>query len=259
MNEELKAFLSGGFKNFFGANDEWTNQVWEGIQDDPWRLLTGFDPLNTHISNALLGRNDDPLGGWLGGPTQDQMNAVDPDGTPRYEGDEKNAAQAANVIIPLVVATILTAGAAGGAAAGAEGGAGAAGGAGGLEGGIGMGAGAAGGGSGAGGGGAAAGGGGASSGNWFTNYWNNLDWQDPRTYYDMYSNAQSLQGMMGGTGGMDGMGGYGYSPYTTGPRGETELEKQERRHREELIKQAYRLAAELEAKKKQEANRSMYA
>ena len=125
-------------RNFWNAKNEWHEQMWEGIEDDPWRLLTGFDPASTEISNFLLNRDDDPLGDWFGGPTSEQMR------TGRYRPEEKSAANKGKVIIPAVVGTILTAGALGGAggAAGGAGGSGgaAAGGAGGAGGAAGLGA-----------------------------------------------------------------------------------------------------------------------
>lgn len=137
-------------RNFWNAKNEWHEQMWEGIEDDPWRLLTGFDPASTEISNFLLNRDDEPLGDWFGGPTSEQMR------TGRYRPEEKSAANKGKVIIPAVVGTVLTAGALGGAAGAGE--AGAAGGAGGAAGGA----------AGGSGGGAAAGGAGGSSGGWLS-------------------------------------------------------------------------------------------
>lgn len=109
----------GGVKSGWNAKNEWHQQVWEGIKEDPWRLLTGFDPLATMISNAVLGRDDEPLGDWFGGPTTDQLRSG------RYDRGEHKAANDMKVMIPLLVGGILGGGAiAGGAAGGAGGGAG---------------------------------------------------------------------------------------------------------------------------------------
>lgn len=58
------SFLSDalGFEEFA------LKDLWKQIEDDPWRMLVGFGPLETEVSNTLFGRDDDPLLNIMGGP-----------------------------------------------------------------------------------------------------------------------------------------------------------------------------------------------
>jgi hypothetical protein len=47
-----------------------TKDIFKGIKDDPKRLLLGVDGPSTAAWNALLGRDDKPIVGTLGGPTE---------------------------------------------------------------------------------------------------------------------------------------------------------------------------------------------
>lgn len=56
----------------------WISDIWKGIKRDPKRLFLGVDPISTKGWNAVLGRNDKPVVGHLGGPTKESyQNAQD--------------------------------------------------------------------------------------------------------------------------------------------------------------------------------------
>jgi hypothetical protein len=44
------------------------SDMWDRIKDDPKRLLLGVDPASTEIWNGILGRDDEPIVNFLGGP-----------------------------------------------------------------------------------------------------------------------------------------------------------------------------------------------
>ena len=113
----------GFLSDLNSARKKWHGQVWEGLEDDPERLFMGFDPVSTELWNKILGRDDEPLGGYLGGPSSDQKR--DPEAN--YTAGERKAAG-----IGQGVAGILGAIYGGGALLGGGGAGGASGGGGGM-------------------------------------------------------------------------------------------------------------------------------
>lgn len=105
----------GTLSDFNSADKKWKKGVKAGLKEDPWRLLTGFDPINTYLWNTILGRDDKPLGGWFGGPTSDQKRELGMDA-----GERKAAGigQAISALIALMVGGGFLAGGAGGAGGG---------------------------------------------------------------------------------------------------------------------------------------------
>lgn len=77
----------GYIDSFIDQHKKWVKDAWEGIEDDPWRLLVGIDPVSTELSNLILNRDDEPLGGIVGGPTGTQMEALG------YTDEERKAAE----------------------------------------------------------------------------------------------------------------------------------------------------------------------
>lgn len=47
--------------------------IFEGLADEPARLVFGFDPIGTEIGNAVTGRDYDPLVNQMGGATSQQI------------------------------------------------------------------------------------------------------------------------------------------------------------------------------------------
>ena len=45
-----------------------TVEEWDRIKDDPKRLLLGVDPASTELWNGILGKDDEPIVNFLGGP-----------------------------------------------------------------------------------------------------------------------------------------------------------------------------------------------
>jgi len=54
--------------------------VWNQLRDDPWRILTGVDPVSTWLNNKILGRDDEPLGNLWGGPSRQQFRRAEESG-----------------------------------------------------------------------------------------------------------------------------------------------------------------------------------
>lgn len=77
----------GYIDSFIDQHKKWVKDAWKGIEDDPWRLLVGIDPVSTELSNLILNRDDEPLGGIVGGPTGTQMEALG------YTDEERKAAE----------------------------------------------------------------------------------------------------------------------------------------------------------------------
>lgn len=112
--------LGDVFEDFHKQNKKWTKDLWRGIKDDPWRLLVGVDPLSTEISNLILGRDDEPLGDWLGGPTSEQMDRLGFDSGERFAA--RTGKTVAGVIGLGALSGAFPAGGAGGGGAGGGGG-----------------------------------------------------------------------------------------------------------------------------------------
>ncbi len=66
----------------------WASDNWDFIKhraggwldmakDQPWRFVTGsFDPINTAVFNKVLGRDDEAISDWTGGPTQKEWQSA---------------------------------------------------------------------------------------------------------------------------------------------------------------------------------------
>lgn len=111
--------------DFWSQHKKWRKDLWKGIEDDPWRLLTGVDPVSTEISNLILNRDDKALGSIVGGPTGHQMDRLG------YSDDQRDAAKYGQILAgvlgisfgaPAVFGAFGGGSAAGGAAAAGGGG-----------------------------------------------------------------------------------------------------------------------------------------
>jgi len=72
---------TGGVGNSLGKAAEFeldhVGNIFEGLVDEPGRLVFGFDPIGTEIGNAVTGSNYDPLVNQMGGATSEQIAAYE--------------------------------------------------------------------------------------------------------------------------------------------------------------------------------------
>jgi hypothetical protein len=68
---------TGGVGNSLGRAAEFEldhiGNIFEGLVDEPTRLIFGFDPIGTKIGGAVTGRDYDPLVNQMGGATSQQI------------------------------------------------------------------------------------------------------------------------------------------------------------------------------------------
>lgn len=113
--------MSGWLANALRFEKSRLGDMWEGIKKDPKRLVLGVDPLSTGAWNAVLGRNDQPIVGDFGGPTQANYDNAEAKGIPTGSAQTLNG-------VAKFISSFYGGQAAGAALGGAGAGAGAAGG-----------------------------------------------------------------------------------------------------------------------------------
>jgi hypothetical protein len=114
----------GWLKNALGFEVSRTKDIFKGIKKDPKRLLLGVDGPSTALWNGILGREDEPIVGVLGAPTEQNYQNAEARGIDTGAGRTTNAAAQT---IAALYATGGLGGAGGAGAGGAAGGAGASG------------------------------------------------------------------------------------------------------------------------------------
>ncbi len=60
--------MSFNLKDSHDFDQYWLKNLFGGIKDDPWRLITGIDPISTGLWNKILGKDEEPLVNAMGGP-----------------------------------------------------------------------------------------------------------------------------------------------------------------------------------------------
>lgn len=110
----------GWLKNALSFEVSRTKDIFKGIKNDPKRLVLGVDGPSTALWNGILGRQDEPIVGALGGPTEQNYENAE------ARGIDTGPGRTANTVAQTVAALWggYGAGQALGGAAGAGGGSG---------------------------------------------------------------------------------------------------------------------------------------